>query len=86
MIDMIDKAGAPTLFPMEDAREEAREARPKMRSGGSGNPIVFHDYESFIKKFTEKPKTTDECWTPRDVYEAVVKRLGEEGMKDKNDK
>lgn len=77
MIDMIDKAGAPTLFPMEDAREEAREARPKMRSGGSMNPIVFHDYESFIKKFTTSPKTTDECWTPKDVYEAVVRYVDE---------
>lgn len=75
---MIDKAGAPTLFPMEDAREEAREARPKMRSGRSMNPIVFHDYESFIKKFTDNPKTTDECWTPKDVYEAVVRYVDEE--------
>ena len=43
----------------------------KKRTGGSKNPIVFHDYESFIKKFTENPKTTDECWTPQDVWEAV---------------
>ena len=43
----------------------------KQRLGGSQNPIVFHDYESFIRKFTEKPKTTDECWTPQDVWEAV---------------
>ena len=49
--------------------------RPR-RTGGSQNPIVFHDYESFIKKFTEKPKTTDECWTPPDVYEAVVRFVG----------
>ena len=49
----------------------------KLRSGGSQNPIIFHDYESFIAKFTDKPKTTDECWTPRDVYEAVVKYVGE---------
>ena len=52
-------------------------SKPKKRSGGSMNPIVFHDYESFIKKFTENPKTTDECWTPQDVYEAVVKYVGE---------
>ena len=48
----------------------------KTRRGGSQNPIVFHDYESFIAKFTEKPKTTDECWTPQDVYEAVVRYVG----------
>lgn len=40
--------------------------------GQSSNPIVFNDYESFIKKFAENPKTTDECWTPNDVYEAVL--------------
>ena len=50
--------------------------RPKV-AGGSQNPIVFRDYESFISKFTEKPKTTDECWTPQDVYEAVVRYVGE---------
>ena len=50
--------------------------RPKV-AGGSRNPIVFRDYESFISKFTENPKTTDECWTPQDVYEAVVRYVGE---------
>ena len=48
----------------------------KKRTGGSQNPIVFHDYESFIKKFTEKTKTTDECWTPPDVYDAVLQYVG----------
>lgn len=41
--------------------------------GGSSNPIVFRDYESFVAKFTDTAKTTDDCYTPRDVYEAVVK-------------
>ncbi len=45
--------------------------RPKP-SGGSSNPIVFRDYESFVAKFSDNPKTTDDCYTPRDVYEAVV--------------
>lgn len=36
----------------------------------------YKDYDSFIKKFTFNPKTTDECWTPQDVYEAVVKYVG----------
>ena len=60
-----------TIFgDLEDA------APRKKRNGGSQNPIVFHDYESFIAKFTDKPRTTDECWTPQDVYEAVVDYVG----------
>lgn len=48
----------------------------KRRNGGSQNPIVFRDYESFIAKFSDHPRTTDECWTPQDVYEAVVDYVG----------
>lgn len=44
--------------------------------GGSNNPIVFHDYESYIAKFREQAKTTDDTYTPPDVYEAVVKYVG----------
>lgn len=44
--------------------------------GGSSNPIVFHDYESYIAKFREQAKTTDDTYTPPDVYEAVVKYVG----------
>ena len=51
--------------------EELRSVRTNP-SGGSNNPIVFRDYESFVAKFTDRPKTTDDCYTPRDVYEAVV--------------
>lgn len=40
--------------------------------GGFSHSVVFHDYESFVKKFSDKPKTTDDCYTPQDVYEAVV--------------
>ena len=57
--------------------EEVKLEAKKVAGGGSSNPIVFRDYESFISKFTENPKTTDECWTPQDVYEAVVKYVGE---------
>lgn len=40
---------------------------------GSQNPIVFRDYASFVAKFhAEAAKTTDDCYTPPDVYEAVV--------------
>ena len=43
--------------------------RPK---GGSQNPIVFHDYESYVAKFQNNEKTTDDTYTPKDVYEAVL--------------
>ena len=36
----------------------------KRLKGGSQNPIVFHDYESYIAKFQEKEKTTDDTYTP----------------------
>lgn len=55
---------------------DVRPPRPKARNGGSASSIVFHDYESFIAKFADNPKTTDDCFTPRDVYEAVVKYVG----------
>ena len=62
-----------SLFPDEEIRPQVK--RPT-RNGGSGNPIVFHDYESFISKFADNPKTTDDCYTPPDIYDAVVKWLG----------
>ena len=43
--------------------------RPK---GNSQNPIVFHDYESYVAKFQNNGKTTDDTYTPKDVYEAVL--------------
>ena len=45
-------------------------------SGSHGSKAAYTDYDSFIKKFTENPKTTDECYTPKDVYEAVVAYVG----------
>lgn len=62
-----------SLFPDDEIRPQVK--RPT-RNGGSGNPIVFHDYESFIAKFADNPKTTDDCYTPPDIYDAVVKWLG----------
>lgn len=56
---------------------EVADKHLKRRRGGSMNPIVFHDYEGFLAKFKDNPKTTDECWTPKDVYEAVLKFVGE---------
>ena len=43
--------------------------RPK---GNSQNPIVFHDYESYVAKFQNNEKTTDDTYTPPDIYEAVL--------------
>jgi hypothetical protein len=58
------------LFGNEDLRP-----KPK-RTGSNRNSIVFHDYESFLAKFADNPKTTDDCFTPKDVYEAVVEYVG----------
>jgi hypothetical protein len=33
---------------------------------------VYDSYDDWIAHFSFNPKTTDECWTPRDVYEAVL--------------
>ena len=62
-----------TLFQEADI---PRPPKPKPRLGGSANSIVFHDYESFVAKFADNPKTTDDCFTPQDVYEAVVRYVG----------
>lgn len=59
------------LFKNEDVRPKRRKP-----SGGSQNPIVFRDYESYVAKFVEGPKTTDDTFTPRDIYEAVVEYVG----------
>lgn len=56
--------------------DEQIEKREKRHNGGSSNPIVFHDYESYIAKFEDKEKTTDDTYTPQDVYEAVVRYVG----------
>lgn len=57
-----------TLFDLGDIPTSVR----RQPTGGSGNPIVFHDYESYVAKFQNKEKTTDDTYTPRDVYEAVL--------------
>ena len=49
------------------------------RCGRSRNPIIFNDYESYVAKFRDLPKTTDDTYTPPDVYEAVLQYLREEG-------
>ena len=35
------------------------------------NNFLFHDYDGFVEKFKPK-KTTDDCYTPPEVYDAVL--------------
>lgn len=65
-----------TQAELFDNAQTVKAVNRPMRSGGSQNPIVFRDYDSFIAKFSENPRTTDECWTPQDVFEAVVDYVG----------
>ena len=58
------------LFGEEEIKPQVK------RTGSNRNSIVFHDYESFLAKFADNPKTTDDCFTPKDVYEAVVQYVG----------
>lgn len=37
----------------------------------SKQTTLFHDYDGFVKKFKPK-KTTDDCYTPQPVYDAVL--------------
>jgi len=37
----------------------------------SQNKTLFNDYEGFVEKFKPK-KTTDDCYTPKPVYDAVL--------------
>ena len=60
-----------TLFGVEEIMPPVK--RP---TRGSQSSIVFHDYESFLAKFADSPKTTDDCFTPQDVYQAVVDYVG----------
>ena len=55
-----------TLFDSED-RNELRESKKNTRS----REEIFNDYDGFVEKFQPK-KTTDDCYTPPEVYSAVV--------------
>ena len=39
------------------------------------NAQKFHDYDAFVDKFVPK-KTTDDCYTPQPVYDAVLAFVG----------
>ena len=62
------------LFEGEDLRPQPK--RPKVTCNQSNNPIVFHDYDSFVAKFNDVAKTTDDCYTPKDIFDEVVKYVG----------
>jgi hypothetical protein len=47
-----------------------------IQKSGNKKPDLFNDYESFVEKFEEK-KTTDDCYTPSDVYNLVLNYVRE---------
>ena len=51
-------------------------------SATSQNPNLFNDYDGFVEKFKPK-KTTDDCYTPPLVYEAVADWVSEQYNLDK---
>jgi len=51
------------LFGEEETRIATKKKAPK--------PDIFSDYEAFVEKFEAK-KTTDDCYTPKAVYDVVL--------------
>ena len=39
---------------------------------GAGSKRSYYDYEAYVAKFKDMPKTTDDTYTPDDVYDAVL--------------
>lgn len=60
------------LWLSDEFKPTKANIKKKRISGGSQNPIVFHDYDSYIAKFQKNNKTTDDTYTPKDIYEAVL--------------
>lgn len=52
-------------------------------AANSQNKEKFEDYEAFVGKFKPK-KTTDDCYTPPEVYEAVADWVANEYNLDKS--
>lgn len=50
---------------------------------GKKRKEVFEDYDGFVEKFKPK-KTTDDCYTPQEVYDVIVEWLTEKGAIDAN--
>ena len=51
---------------------------PRERRRRGPREQVHNDYEGFTEKFKPK-KTTDDCYTPPAVYDALLAYLGERG-------
>ena len=82
----------PTNFPTNIMRKvglgkhkelnmERQEMKDRGPGGGSRKKVSGkpEDYEAFVEKFRPK-KTTDDCYTPEEVYEAVVEWVDENIM------
>jgi hypothetical protein len=53
----------------------------KVERHTKGTAEYFHDYESFVAKFNAVgPKTTDDCYTPEDVYRVIVQWINDNLM------
>lgn len=44
-----------------------------------GKNEIFNDYEAYVAKFGDGPRTTDDTYTPPDVFEAVLEWLKGKG-------
>ena len=54
-----------------------------LQQKGQKRKEVFEDYDGFVEKFKPK-KTTDDCYTPQEVYDVIVEWLTEKGAIDAN--
>lgn len=57
-----------TLLDLDEHVEEVATSRSRQQ--------VFEDYDGFVEKFKPK-KTTDDCYTPPAVYDAILGWLRE---------
>ena len=64
----IDMEVHKTLFDIDDYVAEVSTSRSRLQ--------VFEDYDAFVEKFKPK-KTTDDCYTPTAVYDAIIGWLRE---------
>lgn len=53
-----------------------RRTNNQRRTEEMGSRALFEDYDGFVEKFKSK-KTTDDCYTPPYIYDAVLSWLGE---------
>jgi hypothetical protein len=54
-----------------------------LQQKGKKRKEVLEDYDGFVEKFKPK-KTTDDCYTPQEVYDVIVEWLTEKGAIDAN--